>query len=297
MFVGVDEYDAPARVAFDGSGTGNEQARLIKAAEIESFFKKSLFSILRTGCSDGPFGCIDKFFVTGVLPVFRADSSPLSSVESISEDPRFFGICGLTNEQVRIITEAYLYPVEDYELEDHVTWIRKLCSGYYFGRSVDELNYSSEKKKKGPQSDNLYNPHLAFQFLSGCKSNEYFDPAERIRLMLYEPRDWRHVWTVISFKCDLRDEPKNGSHYGMFWFTDYRSASFGVMHILRNIELTDLAVQDERVALSLLVYLGVLTADRKAEYLFVPNFLTYKMVITYIPWPFEHPAERFIARS
>ena len=108
LFVGIDEYDAPANnSAFDGTGPESRQAQV---AGIELFFKGSLFSILKAARGDGPIGCISNYFLTGVLSAFRAGTSQLTAVQLISGNPTFHGICGLTGQQVKIFAEAYLDP-------------------------------------------------------------------------------------------------------------------------------------------------------------------------------------------
>jgi hypothetical protein len=112
--VGIDEYDAPANnAAFDGSGPAILETRSIKVATIESFFKESVFSILKETCGDGHSGCISKCYLTDVLPAFRAGMSPLTATTMISRNPVFHGIFGFTSEQIKIIIEAYLGPITD----------------------------------------------------------------------------------------------------------------------------------------------------------------------------------------
>ncbi|KAG0271345.1 hypothetical protein BGZ96_005848, partial [Linnemannia gamsii] len=82
IFVGVDEYDAPANnSAFAGGNTGLGSHILDRVQLIESFFKENFFAILKEGCSTlSDYGAvISKYFLTGVTPAFRAGISPLTA--------------------------------------------------------------------------------------------------------------------------------------------------------------------------------------------------------------------------
>jgi hypothetical protein len=125
LFVAIDEYappndwgyappDAPFKADVHARFETDVHARLMRVATIESFFKQSLFSILKAACGDGPYGCISKYFVTGELAEYHAGSGraslmrSLNYLERISMMQKFDGICGLTVEQLEIFTEAYL---------------------------------------------------------------------------------------------------------------------------------------------------------------------------------------------
>jgi len=57
--VGIDKYDAPvSKAVFDSSSPANSDTQSIKVAAIESFFRGSLFSILKEACDYGYTGCI-----------------------------------------------------------------------------------------------------------------------------------------------------------------------------------------------------------------------------------------------
>src|SRR3954467_9163963 len=85
LFVGVDEYDAPAN---NSVFTGDEMEMpnaITKVSQIEQYFKESFFAPLKVGC--GGFGrtaIISKYFLTGVTPAFRAGISPLAEAIIVS---------------------------------------------------------------------------------------------------------------------------------------------------------------------------------------------------------------------
>ena len=96
LFVGIDEYDAPANnTVFDGSGPENQSLRSNKVVAIETLFKGVLFSGLKQHYGS----CISKYFLTGVLPAFRSGMGPLTGTTVISESSKFHGICELTDRQ------------------------------------------------------------------------------------------------------------------------------------------------------------------------------------------------------
>jgi hypothetical protein len=266
MFVGIDEYDAAARrVALDCSCAENEQTRSINAAAIESFFNESLFSILKAACSDGPFGCIDKYLLAGVLPAFRTGTSPLSGVKSISDVPQFHGICGLTEQQLRIIAKAYLYPHNGRELESRVRSLQKFCNGYCFAWSSHPDTDITEKKSKLAR---LGNPHLAFQYLSDFKNCGSFTPREDF-----------HPTSILKSVPDL----------GKFSWPDLKkleSEGPQKTKILTKFGFTDLVMlpgKDSQMTLSLLVYLGALTGDEQPGVVQIPNRAMRDMVINVFP--------------
>ncbi len=86
LFVAVDEYDTPCnRHFFNG-----KEIDLDTIIRIENFFKSHFFFILKAACGEGPF--ISKYFLTGVLPTFRAGIiSPLTAGDLVSTYPKLHG--------------------------------------------------------------------------------------------------------------------------------------------------------------------------------------------------------------
>jgi hypothetical protein len=145
LFVGVDEYDAPANsVLFPAN-----RDRFYRVAE---FFKTQFFAILKQATTANT---ILKYWITGVLPVFRDGISPLTATVILSSDPEYHGLCGLTDSEVRTVAEAYLSPVlEPQAVEDAIQTLRNWYNGYLFSRA----------KSKAPLNT-LYNPQLVFTHL------------------------------------------------------------------------------------------------------------------------------------
>ena len=105
LFVGVDEYDAPANnTAFDGSGPENQSQRSTKVVAIETLFKAVLFLVLKQHYGS----CISKYLLTGVLPAFRSGMSPPHATRMISESSGFHGACGFTDRQVKLLAKTCL---------------------------------------------------------------------------------------------------------------------------------------------------------------------------------------------
>ena len=145
MFVGIDEYDAPANnTAFADTDPENARQRSIEVADIELFFKGALFSLLKE--TNGT--CISKYFLTGVLPAFRSGMSPLTATPMTSESPEFQGICGLTDQQVKLLAKTFLGLDDSNPALDSICWtMKKYYNGYYFANSSDhglELRYNPE---------------------------------------------------------------------------------------------------------------------------------------------------------
>src|SRR5947209_8478067 len=77
---------------------------------VERFFNERFFSWLKQGCGmliDGK-SVIQKYFLTGVLPVLRARVSPLVEVIPASTERPLHGMCGFTEKEVKALVEHYL---------------------------------------------------------------------------------------------------------------------------------------------------------------------------------------------
>jgi hypothetical protein len=246
--VGIDEYDAPANnAAFDGSGPATLETRSIKVAAIESFFKGSLFSILKEACGDGYSGCISKYYLTGVLPAFRAGMSPLTATTMISGNPVFHGICGLTSEQVKIVIEAYLGPITDRPFDDVCWAMQKYYNGYYFANSSKN------------ELDRLYNPQLVFYYLSSLKKGGSVTELEESPAI--------HTTNILKSIADT-------GQFSVVDIVQLVAVGFRETKILKEfgfVDLMGMSGKDSAVTLSLLVYLGVLTRDVRPDIVRIPN--------------------------
>ncbi|PVG00405.1 DUF1703-domain-containing protein [Serendipita vermifera] len=162
LFVGVDEYDAPANSALFSSNP----TRYSKVAE---FFQSSFFTTLKDGVTQD---IVQKYWLTGVLPAFRDGITPLTATHIISRDPEYHGLCGLTDTEVETIAQAYLgseYTPET--LEKVMTVLREWYNGYQFCPSNDI------------KLERLYNPQLVFTHLRDMKNKGQGQPHT------YEPKD------------------------------------------------------------------------------------------------------------
>ena len=113
LFVGVDEYDAPANnIVFTGN-TSTIRDTIAKVTEIEQFFKLNFFAPLKEACGNlstgGQNAIISKYFLTGVTPAFRSGISPLTAVSIVSHYRKLHGMCGFTDKEVKAIVQYYLH--------------------------------------------------------------------------------------------------------------------------------------------------------------------------------------------
>ncbi|KAF9150525.1 hypothetical protein BGX20_005656 [Mortierella sp. AD010] len=174
LFVGVDEYDAPANnSAFPGGNTRLDRDAIKRVQVIEAFFKENFFSILKQGCaaiSNNEYGVtISKYFLTGVTPAFRAGISPLTATTIVSHNRSLHGICGFTDNEVKAIVKHYLGK-GDQDAEPIVHSMRRLYNGYFFAMSGYD-DYNSDPAL-------LYNPHLVFHYLSDLRSEGFVAKPE-----------------------------------------------------------------------------------------------------------------------
>jgi len=133
LFVGVDEYDAPANNSvFTGTSTGLDKTTLDNVAKLEQFFKASFFAVLKRGCGklhSGP-AVINKYFLTGVTPAFCTGISPLAEAVIVSDEVDLHGICGFTESEVKAIVQHYLAKDEQ-EAEPIIHTMQKLYNGFF----------------------------------------------------------------------------------------------------------------------------------------------------------------------
>jgi hypothetical protein len=158
LFVGVDEYDAPANSVLFSS----DQDRFYHVAE---FFKTQFFATIKQATATNT---ILKYWITGVLPVFRDGVSPLAATEIISNNATYHGLCGLTDSEVQIIAQKFLSPVLGPQaVEGAVQTLRHWYNGYLFSRP-----------KSDAPLETLYNPELVFTYLRGLENIRPEDDIE-----------------------------------------------------------------------------------------------------------------------
>ena len=247
MFVGIDEFDAPANnLAFDGGSPEaiGERSRSVSATE--RFLESSLFSVLKGGCGHA----ISKYFLTGVRPAFQSMMSPLIATEIISTRPDFHGICGFTADQVKIFVRTYLGSSNSSDTElDHICWVmQRYYSGYRFAGTIRD------------QLEALSNPQLIYHFLSEFKSHGLVrNPGESPVV---------HIIKILKSIADTGDFSVESD------IIQLMATGFLGSSIVNDFEYEDLPAElgsDRVTTLSLLVYLGVLTRNAMGDQLRIPN--------------------------
>lgn len=204
------------------------------------------------------FTVIDKYWITGVLPVFRDGISPLTATDIISNKPGFNGLCGLTDTEVRDIAEAYLSRVDQKpEISKVVEHLKRWYNGYLF--------YQPER---GSQVGTLYNPKLVFKYLRGLANKE-------IRLAPLEEINALHTSNVLASLPDTGEAS---------YLESYLRMISGMLHVKVAYEFGAAEVgkrnKNASIAWSLLYFFGVLTNSGDGSYLRVPN-VTMTNVITH----------------
>jgi hypothetical protein len=234
VFVGVDEYDAPANACL--FERAEEQSKYLN---VTAWFKTQLFSVLKSACSD----VVEKYWLTGVLPVFRDGISPLSQTVIISRMEYFNSCCGLTEDEVRIITSDYL--TSTHADDDISTVIQDMKMWYGGYRFCPPTSASSV----------LYNPHAVFAHLSavglGSRPQDQFSSTHSDNAL-----------KAISKRGDVSVDdflPLLSSELG----TEMATA-FGV---------DDVQQVGHRASITwgLLYHYGVITQSEKDGFLVIPN--------------------------
>ncbi|KAF9095631.1 hypothetical protein BGX27_001247 [Mortierella sp. AM989] len=252
LFVGVDEYDAPANnSAFAGGNTVLGQDTINKVQHIELFFNVNFFSILKEGCqttSMNDYGVvISKYFLTGVTPAFRAGVSPLIASSIVSNNRRFHGACGFTENEVKAIVTHYLRKNEQ-DVDPLVCAMRKLYNGYCFAASSDAESQSPEL---------VYNPHLAFHYLSNFQTEGFVAKPEESTAV--------HSTTILKSISDLGEF----SVQDLIELIAHKRVKSKIVTEFGFPEILSVG-KDAEITWSLLFYFGAMTLGPNG-YLRVPN--------------------------
>ena len=219
-------------------------------SKIEEFFKQNFFAVLKMGCgrlSNGPVA-ISKYFLTGVLPAFRAGISPLAETVIVSDELGLHGVCGFTGSEVKIIVQHYLDKTEQ-EVEHVSHTMKKLYNGYFFsGSGYDESN---------PQPPLIYNPHMVFHYVRKFDVNGAVTAPEE-STAVHSTAILKSIADVGEFSVhDLAELVTTGS------IRTNIKREFGFADLLN-------VGKDRTLTLSLLHYLGVLTYGPTGD-LRIPN--------------------------
>ena len=253
MFIGVDEYDAPANnTVFDGSGPENQSQRSNKVVAIETLFKGVLFSVLKEHYGS----YISKCFLTGVLPAFRSGMSSLTATTMVSGSQKLHGICGLTEQQVELLAKKFLTLDDSNPALEQICWaMKKYYNGYYFTKPSDiELGLR-------------YNPQLVYDYLEATKTGGQVSEPEESRAV--------HTTNILASIAD------NGP-FSVDDIVELMAAGYVSFEFQSEFGFYDLGGNlgtDKDTTLSLLVYLGVLTRD-VAGHFRIANGIMKQNVVT-----------------
>ncbi len=195
---------------------------------------------------------VDKYWITGVLPVFRDGISPLNATQIISDKPGYNGLCGLTDTEVREIAQTYLSSYKSEELEHAVEQLKRWYNGYLFCR---------EK-----QVESLYNPQLVFNHLRGLANEE-------VRLVPLEEINAIHMSSVLAALPDTGDASFFESYLSMINST----IEMAVAHQFGAAEVRQRG-KDASLTWTLLYFFGVLTHATDGPHLKVPNVTMINVV-------------------
>ncbi|CAG8752422.1 21575_t:CDS:2, partial [Dentiscutata erythropus] len=266
LFVGVDEYDAPANNSAFTDATmtiGLDEATLKHFEKIEQFFKSSFFAVLKEGCggiSNDRGAVISKYFVTGVTPAFRSSMSPLHETVIVSGNPELHGICGFTNEEVTTLVRHYLSKDEQ-ETNKIVNSMRKLYNGYCFGNTAYD--------KSDPQLPLLYNPQSVFHYIRTFERSGDAVPNEYVNSHIL-----KSIADIGEFSVDDLVQLVISGFVESDIMTGFRYAD------LLNVG------KEKDITCSLLFYLRLLTRGPEEGCLCIPNDIIkkeiFKRIINYL---------------
>lgn len=131
LFVGVDEYDAPV-TSWKFSTT--DQSEEMRFQQMVEWFKTQFFAIAKRYFGE----VIQKYWITGVSPVFRDYMSPLTAVWNISTNPSYHEVCGLNSGEVETISKLYLHPkLSESEISQQLLNMERQYGGHRFCPNSD----------------------------------------------------------------------------------------------------------------------------------------------------------------
>jgi hypothetical protein len=131
--------------------------------EVAEFFKTQFFAIIKQATGM----VVQKYWLTGVLPAFRDGISPLTATSVISMLPKFNGVRGLTDDEVRSIATTYLASTHrGADLERELQDMKRWYNGYKFSVSHDN------------SAPTLYNPQLVFTHLRRLRGKSRVEPID-----------------------------------------------------------------------------------------------------------------------
>jgi hypothetical protein len=204
-------------------------------------------------------GIIYKYWITGVLPVFREWYSPLLCTYTISGVPGYNGICGFTDIEVRQIVQTYLSSHEGLAVDNVMKQLKDWYGGYKF--------YIGDNSNNGVET--LYNPFLVFKHLRGLTHKYTWPP-------LMEEVTFLHTRKLLGAITD------NGeASFLQSWLeTISGEVHESTPHFM--VEGTQKRDEDPSIIHSLLYYFGITTYD--GYYLKVPNKIMIYTVCTISTW-------------
>jgi hypothetical protein len=257
LFVGVDEYDAPANAVL------SPHAKMLYQ-DLTAFFTSSFFGVLKSAVSQD---IVVKYWLTGVLPAFRNGISPLSATRVLSKVPQFHGLCGLTDAEVRTIAESYLpSSSESHDIETVMHELQQWHNGYRFCQPA-----------KGEAIEPLYNPQLVFAHLQSLASGQSTRPDDELEAL--------HTTSVLNSidKSTFREI-----------FLLAASAKLDATVVRHQFSADEFQAADESRAddssawltNTLLFFFGVFTFAESGNFLKIPNKTMQTLVCFSIASPF-----------
>jgi hypothetical protein len=260
LFVGVDEYDAPANSClFSGGPKGR-----LRFNEVAELFKTQFFAVMKQAMGS----IVKKYWLTGVLPAFRDGISPLSATRIISTLPEYNGVCGLTEDEVYTIAKTYLASTHTaVQLDAVFQDLKRWYNGYRF---------SCSSRDKLPTQ---YNPQLVFTHLRALQGNYGINPFEEVNAI--------HTATVLEA---IGTDPE------LPFEEFYLSAVAGKleMEVMTEFGAAELRQvgKHKKITGSLLYYFGVFTYGKERRGLRIPNVTMQHLVRLYNSIPFLYVSDK-----
>jgi hypothetical protein len=248
LFVGVDEYDAPANACLFAA---NDEHRN-RFDEVADVFKTQFFAVMKKAMGV----VVRKYWLTGVLPAFRDGISPLSATAIISKLPQYHGLCGFTREEVDAIAAKYLASTHSPDqIKSAVRLMKAWYNGYLFGHG------------QSLEISRLFNPQLVFTHLRAISlKSAWLNPREEA--------NGTHSAIVLSAmggrdiaSSDLLSVLNN-------------NLDVTILNEFGPSELQRLG-QDRQLTWSFLYYLGVVTHNDESSSFRLPN-ATMRFIVSTI---------------
>lgn len=250
MYLVIDEYDSLTNaMAVFYQYASEEDNEYLNVLRKGGFFR-AFFELVKAGTTT----CIDRLFITGILPITLANMNSGFNIASwVTFDDSLVNMLGITESELdRLLDEVYAdYGVTIIDKLQAKTILKEYYDGYHFR----------------PEAENVYNPMMTMYFINSLLKNKLPDSLADTNLKI----DYNQIAFLFGNNSTSRDEI--------------------ICEITKSKEITHNkpvqvsfemeSYKEGKYIPEGLFHMGILTYGEYPESLVVPNLVTYEFVLGY----------------